>query len=205
MSAAIILVVGCAYAIVLALGFASLNASDQPIGDPYFTALEALILVLAPAMVVLMAVVHSWSAHESKAMSLAALSFTGMMATVTCSVHFVILALSGQPGSAGHAMAGEFLAFRWPSLVYVLDILAWDVFFALSMLFAATVFRGGGIIRAIRISMIISGVLALAGLLGVTTGNMTIRDVGIAGYLGVFLVVDTLLLILFLRSDATQR
>lgn len=204
MSAAIILIVGLIYGIALGLGVASLASRDQPIGNPYFTVLEALILVLAPAMVALMAAVHAWSPQRHKGLSLAALSFTTMLAILTCSVHFVILTLSGQPGFANHGGMDSFLTFRWPSVVYALDILAWDVFFAASMLFAAPIFEGAGVSRAIRISMIISGTLALAGLSGVALGDMMLRNIGIAGYLGAFLVVDSLLLILFLRSDAAM-
>lgn len=203
-SAITVLIVGALYAIVLAIGFATLPSPDAPIGNPYFTLLEVLILLLAPAMVALMATVHAWAPLESKSLSLTALSFTVMLATVTCSVHFSILTLSGQPGFGGGSFAGAQLAFQWPSVVYSLDILAWDVFFALAMLFAAVVFRDGGIHRAIRIGMIVSGVLALAGLTGVALGNMAIRNIGIAGYLGAFLIVDALLLKLFLRCKPTM-
>ena len=203
-SASMVLVVGALYAIVFAIGFANLPSPDVPIGNPYFTMLEILILLLAPAMVALMATVHAWAPLEAKSLSLAALSFTVMLATVTSSVHFSILTLSGQPGFNGDASAAALLAFRWPSVVYALDILAWDVFFALAMLFASVAFQGGGIHRAIRISMVFSGGLALAGLAGVALGDMTIRNIGVIGYLGVFLIVDALLLKLFLRCKAAM-
>lgn len=203
-SATTVLTVSALYAIVLAIGFANLPSPDAPIGNPYFTILEVLILLLAPAMVALMAAVHAWAPLESRTFSLIALSFTVMLATITCSVHFSILTLSGQLGFAGDSSAGAQLAFRWPSVVYALDILAWDVFFALAMLFAAAAFKGGGVHRAIRISMIVSGVLAFAGLTGVALGDMAIRDIGIAGYLGAFLVVDALLLKLFLHCKSTM-
>lgn len=203
-SAITVLIVGALYAIVLTIGFATLPSPDAPIGNRYFTMLEVLILLLAPAMVALMATVHAWAPLESRSMSLVALCFTVMLATVTSSVHFSILTLSGQQGFGGDSSAGSQLAFRWPSVVYSLDILAWDVFFALAMLFASAVFRDGGIHRAIRISMIVSGVLALAGLTGVALGDMAIRNLGIVGYLGAFLVVDALLLKLFLRCKPTM-
>ena len=85
---------------------------------------------------------------------------------------------------------------------YALDILAWDAFFALAMLFAAPVFAGPGLCRAIRFGMIASGALAFAGLIGLAVGNMMLRNIGIAGYLGVFLVVDGLIFKLFVRSTA---
>ena len=57
--ALVVLIAGLAYAVVLALGFASLEAANQPIGHSYFILLEALILVLAPVMVALMKVVQA--------------------------------------------------------------------------------------------------------------------------------------------------
>jgi hypothetical protein len=204
MSAAVILIASLTYAVVLALGFASLASPAASIGNPYFTVLEVLILILAPAIVTLLAAVHAAAPPNCKGFSAAALSFATGLATITCSVHFLILTLSGQHGFTAPAVADAFLAFKWPSVVYALDILAWDLFFALSMLFAAPIFNGGGINRAIRTGMITSGVLALAGMVGVGLGDMTIRNIGIAGYLGVFMIVDGLLLLFFLRS-ATVR
>jgi ABC-type lipoprotein release transport system permease subunit len=61
-------------------------------------------------------------------------------------------------------------SFTWPSVPYALDILAWDLFFELSMLFAAAVFSGDRFQMSIRILMIVSGVLALAGMSGVVDG-----------------------------------
>ena len=57
--ALVVLIAGLACAVVLALGFASLEAANQPIGHSYFILLEALTLVLAPVMVALMKVVQA--------------------------------------------------------------------------------------------------------------------------------------------------
>jgi len=86
-------------------------------------------------------------------------------------------------------------------VVYTLDILAWDVFFALSMLFAAPVFKGGRLETTVRILMIISGVLSLAGLIGVPVANMQVRDIGIVGYAVVAPVAFLLLGMLFGRTQ----
>jgi hypothetical protein len=201
-AATTILVTGLAYGVTLALGIASLPSPDQPILNPYFTMMEALILLLAPAMVALMAAVHFWAPAPLRPLSLTALCLMVMLATETCCVHFVILTLAHQPGIEHRAMLDSMLAFKWPSVVYALDILGWDIFFALSMLFAAAVFSGRGLARGIRIAMITSAVLSFAGLSGVIRGNMQLRNIGIAGYLGAFLVVDIMLLLLFVRSGA---
>jgi hypothetical protein len=49
--------------------------------------------------------------------------------------------------------------------------------------------------------MIVSGVLALAGVLGVITSDMRYRNIGIIGYVGVFWIVSVLLVIVFWRAE----
>jgi hypothetical protein len=93
-----------------------------------------------------------------------------------------------------------FLSFKWPSIAYALDILAWDVFFALSVLSAAPVFSGNHLATSIRALLLASGALALAGLSGVIFGDMQLRNIGVVGYAGVFPVAALLLAILFHRA-----
>ncbi len=189
-----------AYAVTLALGLLSLESPADPIGDPYFSLLELLIIAMAPLMVVVMVAVHAYASPDTRAYSLTALAFMVVLAGITSGVHFVILTVSRQIVSAGFPWASLFFSFEWPSVVYALDILAWDVFFALSMLFAAPVFRTGRLEKTVRVLMIISGVLSLAGLVGVPLADMSIRNIGILGYVGVSLVVFPLLAVVFGRA-----
>jgi len=169
-----------------------------------FSILEVLIIVTMPVMVALMVAVHAWAPSHAKTLSLTAVVFMGLLAGVTCSVHFVILTLSRQAVFAWQSWLPLFLSFKWPSVAYALDILGWDFFFALSMLFAAPVFAGSRLAASIRVLMITSGVLALAGLSGVVAGDMQLRNIGIVGYLGVFLVVAGLLAVLFYRARPVE-
>jgi len=193
-------VLGLAYAITLIVGFLSLKSPREPIGDPIFSILEVLIIVMMPPMVSLMVAVHAWAPPHAKTLSLTAVVFMVLLAGVTCGVHFVILTLSRQAAFAGQPWLPLFLSFRWPSVVYSLDILGWDFFFPLSMLFAAPVFGGSRLTLSIRMLMIVSGVLALAGLIGVVVGDMQLRNIGIVGYVGAFLVVACLLAVLFSQT-----
>jgi hypothetical protein len=204
LSAVGVVVLGMAYAITLAVGFLSLNSPQQPIGDPMFSILEVLIIVMMPMMVALMVAVHAWAPMRFKTLSLTSLVFMSLLAGVTCSLHFVILTLSRQPKFTEQSWLPMVLSFNWPSVAYALDILAWDIFFALSMLFAAPVFRGSRLAAWIRVLMIASGVLALAGLSGVVAGDMQLRNIGIVGYVGVFLVVAALLAVLFYRAPPLE-
>src|SRR5215217_109661 len=168
-SAAATVILLVAYAVTLAVGLLSLESPQQPIADPMFSILEVPII------------------------------FMGLLAGVTCSLHFVILTLSRQPEFTAQLWLPLVLSFNWPSVAYALDILGWDVFFALSMLFAAPIFRSSRLTAWIRVLMIASGVLALAGLSGVMVGDMQIRNIGIVGYVGVFLIVAALLAVFFYR------
>lgn len=200
MSAALVVILLLVYGLTLVTGFLSLDSPDKQIGDPYFTLLEVLIIVMMPPMVSLMAAVHAWAPTDLKAFSLTSVVFMGLVAVVTCTLHFAILTLSRQPEFSALEALPLFVSFKWPSLAYAVDILAWDIFFPISMLFASRVFSGSRLAVSVKMFMILSGVLALAGLSGVVTGNMGLRNIGIVGYVGVFFVVVLLLGVLFHRS-----
>jgi len=189
-----------AYAVTLVLGLLSLTSPAEPIGDPYFSVMEILIIVLAPLLVTVMVVVHGYAAPRAKLFSLMALAFMIVSACITSSVHFVILTVSRQMASAGFPWVSLFLSFEWPSVTYALDILAWDVFFALAMLSAAPVFTAGRLEKTVRVLMIVSGILSLAGLIGVPLADMNVRNIGIIGYVGISLAVFPLLGIIFWRT-----
>src|SRR5215208_2570210 len=204
LSAAATTILIVAYAVTLLVGLMSLESPKQPIGDPMFTILEVLIIIMMPAMVVLMVAVHAWAPMAAKALSLISVVFMGLLAGVMCIVHFCVLTLSRQPEYTEQSWLPLVLSFEWPSVVYALDILAWDLFFPLSMLFAALVFQGSRLAAWIRVLMIVSGVLSLAGLSGVVAGDMQLRNIGIVGYVGVFLVVVALLAVLFYRTTPQE-
>jgi hypothetical protein len=201
-AATVILVV--AYAVTLAVGLLTLESPQQPIGGPLFTILEVLIMLMMPAMVALMVAVHAWAPMDAKALTLTSLVFMSLLAGVTFIVHFCILTLSHQPEFRAQSWLPLVLSFEWPSVTYALDILGWDVFFPLSMLFAALVFQGSRLATWIRVLMIASGVLSLAGLSGVVAGDMQLRNIGVVGYVGVFLVVAALLAVLFYRTTPQE-
>jgi hypothetical protein len=189
-----------AYAVVLAIGLYTLPSPDRPIQQPWFSWLEILILGIAPAMVMLMVALHAWAPVERKSVALLGIAFMSMCSTVTCSVHFAILALSHQPIIAAAAWTTLVFSFKWPSLAYSLDILAWDFFFPLAAICAALAVSGSGLATAVRVLLFSSATLALAGLVGVPLEDMNIRNIGIIGYVVLFPIAALLLVILFGRG-----
>jgi hypothetical protein len=188
------------YAIPLTLGLLALPSRTAPIGDPWFPMMEILIIVTMPFMVGLMVAVHAWASAETKVYGVLAVLFMGLATVITTSVHFVILTVGHRPGLAGQEWVAAVLSFRWLSVTYALDVVAWDVFFPLAVLSAAVVFRGSRLDRTVRILMIISGALSLGGLSGIVLDDSDLRSIGIAGYAGVFPVAALLLVVLFRRA-----
>jgi hypothetical protein len=183
-----------AYVIVLSIGLATLPSPDRPIQDPWFTLMELLILAIAPAMVAWAVALHAGAPAETKALALAAAAFMSMSAAVTCVVHFSILTLARAPAFAGEPWARQVFAFQWPSIVYALDILAWDVFFAFGALFAAMALEGGGRrLAAVRALLFAAAALAFLGLAGVPLADMRVRNLGIVGYAVLFPIAAGLL------------
>lgn len=175
-----VFVLGLAYTIITILGLLSLKSPEEPIGNPYFTIMEILTILIAPLMTISMVAVHYYASRSYRVYSLVAILLMLIMTGITSSVHFIILT-SNLHGQAVQ-MPDFFFSFKWFSVAYALDILAWDWFFALSFLFASFVFKTGRIEKVVRVLMIISGSLSLAGLIGVPLDNMQIRNIGIIGY-----------------------
>jgi len=196
---------GVAYAIITTVGLVSLKSSQEPIQDPFFFLMEVLIVVMAPLGVVVMVAVHASAARDVKVYSLTALVFMIVCAGITSSVHFVVLTIGRQVEFTSISWLPLFLSFKWPSVVYALDILAWDWFYGLSMLFAAPVFKGGRLETAVRIAMAVSGVLSLAGLIFLPFGDIQLRMIGILGYAGLSPVVFLLLAKVLGRAESRSE
>ncbi|MCX6179719.1 MAG: hypothetical protein NT163_10230 [Chlorobiales bacterium] len=194
LSSVMVVLLGVVYAGVMSLGILSLKGSKEPLGDPFFSVIELLLIVLALLMVSIMVVIHAWALPDQKSKSLLALFFMSLLAGLTCCVHFVILLVSHQITSA------NFLSFNWPSVVYVTDVLAWDGLFGLSALFAAPLFRGDRLRSSIRFLLVASGVLSIIGMIGMPFDDLSLRMMGLLGHAVIFPVAVMLLAVLFYRS-----
>lgn len=190
------------YAIALGIGLLTLPSPDQPIQNPWFTVMEVLILLIAPAMVVFTVGLHSWAQADRKSLSLLSVIFTSMFALVTSCVHFAVLTLSREPTFKEDTWSTLVFAFQWPSVVYAMDILAWDIFFPLAALCAAGAVHGVGLAGLARNLLFGSAALAFVGLAGIPMGNMNIRNIGIIGYVVLFPIATVMLAVVFKREAA---
>ncbi|PMB27213.1 hypothetical protein CEN47_15195 [Fischerella thermalis CCMEE 5319] len=181
-------VVGVAYVVVVALGISQVGF-DDPIVDPTLAVMEALTLLSAPLVVAVMASIYETAGRDRKTFGVMALVFAGVMAGLTSAVHFVALTSGRQT---------DFAVLEWPSTLYAVELLAWDIFLGLSLLCAALVFVGSGIRALARWSLALAGVLSLLGTIGPIVGDMALQRIGILGY-GVGLPIAALVLSRFFR------
>jgi hypothetical protein len=146
---------------------------------------EALIILMAPFMVTLMIAVHGCAPVRLRALSLSAVGWMMMLAAVTMTVHVVELAFVRRIDAAELPGFDRLLNFQWPSLLYATDIVAWDLFLGMALLFAAPVFTGARY-RWARRGLLGSGALCLLGLVGPIFNALAWRGLGIFGYAVVF-------------------
>ena len=187
-SARILFAFGVSYAVTMIVGFVAMGNTSKPLGDPYVAIMEVLILLMAPILVLLAAAIHACAPAGTRTYSITALGWMLLLAGFTITVHLVLLTVARRIGpNAIHGFQYLF-NWHWPSLLYGVDIAAWDIFFALAVLFAVPVFHASGHV-AVRNGMLIVAAMSLVGLLGPALNHIALRQIGIVGYAIVWPIV----------------
>jgi len=150
--------------------------------EPYLAIAEVLTLVGALLLILLIAAIHECTPQSAKVFSLTALGWMVLLAGSTVIVHFVNLTLWRQISAQQKIDYVRFLGWEWPSMMFAIELVAWHLFFGLSMFFAAFAFKGGGWEKAVRITLIAIGLLCILGLIGPAVGDLIWRLIGIFGY-----------------------
>jgi hypothetical protein len=185
-SARTIFLIEVVYVAVFVTGFASIGNTSDPLPDPYLAIGEILILVMAPIMVCMMLAIHQCASKQAKPFTHVALGWMLTAAAVTTVVHFVQLTVARHIDPATFPGYARIFGWQWPSTFYAIDIVAWDVFFGLALLFAVPAFAHRRDAMLVRRGFIISGSLCLIGLVGPFANVIALRTIGIVGYTVVF-------------------
>jgi hypothetical protein len=185
-----VFLLGLAYFVAVLIGFATRGLS-APIVDPLLAIMELLTLLVAPILLVMMGAVRGRAPEPQKTIGALAFAFMTLATGLTSAVHFVALTATRQLGSA---------SLVWPSAAYAVELLAWDGFLGLSLIFAAFTFQSAGRERHVRRGLLACGLLCLLGIIGPATGNMRLQFVGVFAY-GALLPVVCLLLSRLFRGD----
>jgi hypothetical protein len=190
-----VFMIGLAYLVALSIGFAT-RGLHAPIIDPLLAIMEVLTLVGALLMLVMMAAIHGRAPPKRRTAGALALAFMIMTAGLTSAVHFVALTATRQLGAT---------ALIWPSPAYALELLAWDVFLGLSLVFAALTFEDNGREARVRRGLLLCGVLCLLGAGGPVSGHMRLQFIGVLAYGGLLPFVSLLVCLLFHSEAVAER
>jgi len=193
-----------AYAPAMLAGFLASGGLDEPIADPYLAIMELLIIAMAVPFVLVFASVHAYAPADRKSLSLSALVLVALSMGITVCVHLVLLTVGRQADPSTLPGYDLLLSWNWPSVVFALDIAAWDFFLGSALLLAAPVFTGPGLAELVRRGLQLSSGLCLFGIVGAATGSMGVRDIGIIGYAVVLPVTLLLMAHLFTATPAAQ-
>ena len=184
-----LLLVCLVYTLTVIAGMATYGRS--PIRDPILAVMEVLTVLSGPLLVAVMVVIHGMATGRRRRFASLALVAAIIMVVLTTLVHG--LALTMERGDS-------FSVFVWPSRLYALELLAWDLFLGISLLAASQAVAGPGD-RLLRPALLISGLLCLAGIAGPLSGQMAFQRLGMLGY-GVGLPVVSRLLARFFWRQA---
>jgi hypothetical protein len=171
--------VGVLYVAIITGWLVLEGTPSDPIGDPYLAAMEALTILSAVALVGFCAAVASFSDTEHRVFGLLTLSCGTLAAGLTTSVHFTQLTAVRQLWRAG-ALADYRLV--WPSALFAVEYLAWDVLVGATMLLSGSSLGADPARRGARTVLTVGGVFCIGGVVGPVSGQMLLQNVAVFGY-----------------------
>jgi len=186
-SAIILVVIGVLYLLTGIVGASTTGAFWPPKQtDPYLAIMESLIVASAPFMIILMLAIYLNATEGKKIFGIAAASFMVVAAGLTTLIQLLRLTVLRKEN---FEINSTFIR----DLFLYSDLIAWDLFFGLSMFSGAFVFRHKGSVKFIFPAMVVSGGLCLVGFVGIATGYVQLQAAAILGYTVVFMIVCILL------------
>jgi hypothetical protein len=123
-----------------------------------------LMLIFGPLFVVLLAVLHEYARNEQKILTRISTAFGLAFAVLVGINYFVQLSTVRQSVLHGQLTGLEQVLQANPmSAMTGLNMLGWSLFLGLASLFAAPIFAGGRLEKAIKVALIINGLCCLLG------------------------------------------
>lgn len=196
-------VVSEVYAVVSGLAYAMQGVAVE--SGPFLSIMALLVVVMGPFLVLSMVAVRTYASPSNKPYSLASLAFMIACVAVTSCINFSLLLVSSQPNLFSESWRALFLPCKWPAPAFVLDNFVWDWFFGISILLASPIFGGNTLKTALRLMMILSGALCLAGLVWLAVSPAQAIVVGILGWGVAGPIVFLLLANIFGRVQAKTK
>lgn len=200
-SSVIVTVLGVVYLVILVVFFSTLGFETPP--TPFVQTFSALgTIIMAPAILVIFAVIAHLSSKEQRVLGTVGLSFTILFVAMTIINRFVQLTIIRHSSPAEQASdLARFLPYGTGSVMLALEFLGWSFFLPIACLFVAPLFSGPRLNRVIRWLFILYAIFGLMGLAGFAT-TTPLQNLGFIAWGPVLLALTVCLSILFRRDEA---
>jgi hypothetical protein len=171
-----LLLLGAGYLGLLVAVFAT---GGLPPVEPVQTLLHVGILITAPVLVLLWAVIHQVTPAEKRAFSLGSLALMILFATFTSINRYNALTAVRQAVMMDKTEGLEwFLPYGWPSIMLAMEVLSWGYYYGLACLCLAPALGKSRLERALFWTLIASGGLSLAAALGQVLDSFSLSLLG---------------------------
>lgn len=158
------------------------------------------MLLFAPLYVILLNSIHELAPADKQVLSRLALIFGALFAVLIALFYFVqVTAVRWNVDRGTLEGIGQYIQAKPDSALAAVNMLGWTLFFGLSSLFAAPVFNGGGLARAIKVLFILNGIFCLLAGIGFVFDLVALVFVTINLGMGGAVTAVTILLAVFFR------
>jgi hypothetical protein len=195
----VVAVVGVVYLGVIGSWLALVRTPDAPIGDPYLLLMEVLTILSALGLSGWVAARLLLAAPHQRLFAVSAFAAGVCASALTITVHLVQLTAVRQMWKAGVLPDYRLV---WPSPLFAVEYVAWDLFTGLTMIFLGLDQRTAGETGG-RLPLLVGGGLCLVGFGGPLSGNLSLQNLAVLGY-GVLLPLGAYLSIAGFRSEPTS-
>ena len=194
-----------AYTILLISGLYVVSTSGWILSGnrSIITVMEILTACAAYVIIQFMIVLYKGCGEDKKSQGMTALILSVCMAVITIMNHFIYITVLNQIYKE-KSMPYWLLLDGWPSISKGLECVAWGLFLGLAMLFASRVLEDWES-KVITLTMRISGILTLAGLVGPIIGDMKYYLLSTIGYSVGFLAISIEMIVYFNKKSFEKK
>ncbi|MHB8132665.1 MAG: hypothetical protein ACYDH1_00460 [Anaerolineaceae bacterium] len=176
-----LIALGGLYIILIAWGLITADPATGMIQNDKRILMEITTILSSILLLLFFTSIHFFIEPRNIFFSFLGIIFMSFSTVLTCCVHFISITVADKILMANESLT-PILSLGWPSVLLSIDILSWDFFFGLAILFLGIGLFENENQRKTAVLMLLSGIFSLFGLIALPLDNMNIRYIGVFGY-----------------------
>jgi len=176
-----LITLGIIYVLLITIGIMTQSKETGYIRDDIRILMEIFTMISAVLLLLFAISIDQVVEQDKRLFSIFSVLMMLGLVILTFFCHFINITI-GKNLIKNNEILGYLFSLTWPSLIFAVDILAWDIFFGLSFIALGISIMDIFAKKIIAITMIIAGILSLVGLISLPLNNMNLRYIGVFGY-----------------------